>query len=228
MKEILMIVIGGIVTYLTPKLLDPYFARQRQGAAIRGFPWPAWMVALAIAGGVGGALSAALGAMGIDTAGGWANWAAFGACLGIAQWLVLQKQEQLSALWPLASALGWSVFAFFGLTNGAASLASLPAWLSAGLAVGLLQWPLLSKVRRRAFWWVPANAVASLIGGALGFGAGLAMQDSGMPFASAWILAWSLVGLFGSLITGFALSRMPLKPTALPPGPNPSPGGQPA
>lgn len=223
MEAILMAVIGAVVSYLVPKILDPFFKRSRQAPAEYRFPWPWWILSLTIGAGIGGALSAALGVQGLNSPGGLGNWAVFGACLGIAQWLVLQNEARLSAFWPLASALGWSVFAYFQAVKAPGPL----GWIFAGLAVGLLQWPILRKRRRSAFWWVPANAIAWLFGGSMGLAAGLGMQQAGMSFASVWVLGWSLVGLFGSLITGFALSRMPLKQTVSPPdAPNPSPRGR--
>ena len=225
MDTIFKEVIGVLVSYFLTLILDKFFRPNPQSSTEYRFPWPTWILALTIGAGIGGTLSAALGVQGLNTPGGLGNWAAFGACLGIAQWLVLQKEARLSAFWPVASALGWSVFAFFEAAKAPGPL----GWIFAGLAVGLLQWPILSKRRRHAFWWVPANIAATFLGGSLALAAGVGMKGAGLSDASVWVLGWSLVGLFGSLITGFALSRMPLKQTASPPaGPNPSPGGQPA
>lgn len=207
MFEIVKLLIGAFLSYLLPKLLDPILKPKASGASDRGFPWLWWVLAHAIGGGVGGTFSAALGAQGLNTPGGLGNWAAFGACLGIAQWLVLQRQERITPFWAVASTLGWAVFAYFQAVKAPGPL----GWIFAGLAVGLLQWPILAKRRRRAFWWVPANAAAWFVGGSIGYAAGLGMLQSGMSLASSWVLGWSLVGLIGSFITGFALARMPQK-----------------
>lgn len=218
MEAILEAVISTVVAGVLKKVLDHVFESQQQPSAQYRFPWLWWIISLTVAGGIGGAFSAALGVQGLNTPGGLGNWAAFGACLGIGQWLVLQKEARLSVLWPVASALGWSVFAFFEAAKAPGPL----GWIFAGLAVGLLQWPILSKRRLKAYWWVPVNAVAWFFGGSIGIAAGVGMKAAGLSDASVWVLGWSLVGLFGSLITGFALSRMPRKPTAVSPtGPDP-------
>jgi hypothetical protein len=210
MRELVFIVIGALVSYLLPKILDPVFKPKEPVAGVYRFPWLWWILAQTVAGGLGGAFSAALGAQGLNSPGGLANWAAFGACLGIAQWFVLQREARITPLWAVASTLGWSAFAYFQHIHAPGPL----GWIFAGLAVGLLQWPILAKRRTRAFWWAPANAAAWFIGGSIGYAAGLGMLQSSMSFASSWVLGWSLVGLIGSSITGFALSRMPKKEAA--------------
>lgn len=207
MFEILLVVVGALIAYLLPKILDPYFQPAEPSSAEYRFPWLWWVLAQTIGGGVGGMFSAALGAQGLHTPGGLGNWAAFGACLGIAQWLVLQGEKHLTPLWAVGSSLGWAVFAFFQ----AARVPGPLSWIFAGLAVGVLQWPILVKRRAKAFWWLPANAVGWFVGGSLGYAGGVGMLQSGMSFASSWVLGWALVGLIGSSITGFALSRMPRK-----------------
>ena len=207
MFEILLVVVGALVSYLVPKILDPYFKPAEPTSAEYRFPLLWWILAQTIGGGVGGTFSAALGTQGLHTPGGLGNWAAFGACLGIAQWLVLQSEQRLTPLWAVASSLGWAVFALFQAVRAPGPL----GWIFAGLAVGALQWPILAKRRRRAFRWVPANATAWFVGGSIGYAAGIGMLHSGMSWASSWVLGWSLVGLIGSSITGFALSRMPRK-----------------
>lgn len=207
MFEILLVVVGALVSYLLPKILDPYFKPKEPTSAEYRFPWLWWILAQTIGGGLGGTFSAALGAQGLQTPGGLGNWAAFGTCLGIAQWFVLQREARITPWWALASTLGWSVFAFFQAARAPGPL----GWIFAGLAVGVLQWPILAKRRARAFWWAPANAAAWFVGGSIGYAAGLGMLQSGMSFASSWVLGWSLVGLIGSFITGFALARMPKK-----------------
>lgn len=170
------------------------------------FPWVRWCFAHAIGGGVGGVLSATLGAISLKTPGDVANWATLGASLGIAQWFVLEPHLRISALWVLTSALGWSVFAFFpGRPEG---------WFIAGLAVGFLQWLFLRrKVAKGAFWWVPANAVAWAVAGLIASIVLWAIQQyGGIPFPISFVLAAPLGGLIGGLLIGFVLARM----TALP------------
>jgi len=211
MFEIVLVTIGALVSYVLPKILDPLFKDRDRPAGEHRFSWSLWVLGQTIAGALGGTFSAALGAQGLNTPRGLANWAAFGACLGIAQWLVLQIERRVTPLWAVASTLGWAVFAYFQAVEAAGPL----GWIVAGLAIGLLQWPILARRRKRAFWWFPVNALAWFVGGSIGYAAGLGMLQSGMSFASSWVLGWSLVGLIGSAITGFALSRMPGKGTRL-------------
>lgn len=205
MQQIYNAIISTIVSYILKKILDHAFESEQRTTAENYFPWVWWVLGLTIGGGMGGTFSAALGLQRLNTPGGLGNWAAFGACLGIAQWLVLQQKDRLTILWPVASTIGWSVFAYFQAIQAPAPL----GWIFAGLAVGLLQWPILRKRRRKAYWWVPVNAVAWFFGGSMGFAAGFGMKAAGLSDATVWVLGWSLVGLFGSLITGLALSRMP-------------------
>ncbi len=203
MNDIFMTAVGAVISYLVPKMLDPLFKGRRRATSTEyRFPWTQWLIAQTIGGGVGGALSAALGHTG---AGGLVNWAAYGACLGIAQWIVLQGEAGITAWWAAASSMGWSVFAYFEAAKATGPL----GWIFAGLAVGLLQLPILKKSRAKVFWWIPANAVACFIGGSLGFFGGVVMLQAKVPFAIAWVLGWSVVGLIVGAITGFALSRLP-------------------
>jgi hypothetical protein len=209
MSQLFGAIISALVAYLIPKVLDPLFKRAEPASKMveHRFSWGRWVLVHAIGGAAGGALSGALGVGRLNTPGGLGNWTAYGACLGIAQWFVLQREKAITPLWAVASTAGWSVWAFFEAAHAPAPL----GWIFAGLAVGVLQWPILAKRRARAFWWMPANGVAWFIGGSIGVAAGLAMFKSGMSFASSWILGWSLVGVVGSCITGFVLARIPQK-----------------
>jgi len=204
MLDILKILIGALAAYTVPKLLEPVLKGGDEAESER-LPWVVWLIAHAIAGAAGGLLSAALGMQGLDGAGGVANWAGFGLCLGLAQWLVLEQREPLSPLWVVGSTVGWASCAWTQLQGWPEPF----VWLLAGTLVGLLQWPILHRRRRRAAWWVPTCAAGAFLGGMLGHASGLAMAASGMTIASAWILGWSIVALIMSCITGFTLSRLP-------------------
>lgn len=208
MNDLTKMIIGAVVAYLVPKLLEP-LVRGGEGAA--GLAWLPWLLGHAAAGAAGGLMAGGLAAQGLGAIGGGvANWAAFGLFLGLAQWLVLQRGGRLSPLWVVGSLLGWSSCAW-------AQAMAVPApliWIFAGLLAGLLQWPILARHRRHAFWWIPAGAAGAFLGGSVGFGAAVAMLQSGMTFASAWILGWAIVALGMSLVTGFAIGRMPTKTPA--------------
>lgn len=66
MDKILQIIIGAVVAWAVPKILDRFLAKANEEGKERkpleeGFPWVRWCVVLSIGGGVGGFISAALG-----------------------------------------------------------------------------------------------------------------------------------------------------------------------
>ncbi len=203
-------VIGAIIAWIVPKLLDHLLAKEKRESGaeadlVSAFPWVRWCVAHTIAGGVGGFLSGALGATGLNTPGGVGNWTIFGVAIGIAQWIVLKRYNNFGPFWAVASALGWSVWSIFQVAQAPGYL----GWSAVGLAVGILQWVVLRRERDRAYFWVPANIMAWLVAGTLGFAVGMGLLSAQVPFAPAWVVGWSAVGLFGSIILGWVLGRMP-------------------
>jgi len=217
--EVVQAVVGVIIAWVVPKLLDLLLAVGKKEIGAREdlasrFPWISWCVALTVAGGVGGFLSGALGAAGLNTPGGVGNWAVFGAAIGIGQRIVLRRYHAFGPFWAVASALGWSVWSFFQAAKAPANM----GWLAVGLVVGILQWGALRRRRGRAFLWIPTNMIAWLVAGNLGYAAGMALLSAQVPFASAWVIGWAAVGFLGSVILGWALGRMPSKeepPTAV-------------
>ena len=205
-------VIGAIIAWIVPKLLDSLLAKGKLESGSRAdllsaFPWTRWCVAHTIAGGAGGFLSGALGAAGLNTPGGVGNWTVFGVTIGIAQWIVLKRYNNFGPFWAVASALGWSVWSIFQAAQAPGYL----GWSTVGLTVGILQWVVLRRERNRAYFWVPANIIAWLVAGTLGFAVGMGLLSAQVPFVTAWIVGWSAVALFGSVILGWVLGRMPNK-----------------
>jgi hypothetical protein len=216
--EFMQAVIGAVIAWVVPKLLEHLLAKgKRESGAevdlVSAFPWTRWCVAHTIAGGVGGFLSGALGATGLNTPGGVGNWTVFGVAIGIAQWIVLKRYNNFGPFWAVASALGWSVWSIFQAAQAPGYL----GWSAVGLTVGILQWVVLRRERDRAYFWVPANIMAWLVAGTLGFAVGKGLLFAQVPFTTAWVVGWSAVGLFGSVILGWVLGRMPnreVKPSA--------------
>ncbi len=86
-------------------------------------------------------------------------------------------------------------------------------WAAVGLAVGILQWLLLLKVRRMAILWVPLNLVAWLLAGSLGTFFGLVLLKANFYPPAAWVLGWAVIGLVAAIILGIGLKRMEPKET---------------
>jgi hypothetical protein len=208
--ELIQAVIGAIIAWIIPKLLDLLLAKGKQesgavGDLVSSFPWIRWCVVHTIAGGAGGFLSGALGAAGLNTPGGVGNWTVFGVAIGIGQWIVLRRYTNIGPFWAVASALGWSVWSFFQ----AAQVPGYLGWLAVGLVVGILQWIVLRRERGRAFLWLPANIIAWLVAGTLGVAIGMSLLSAQVSFATAWVVGWASVGLFGSVILGWVIGLMP-------------------
>lgn len=211
MLDILEMLIGAVVAWVVPMILDRLLARGRaessREALEQGFPWVLWCVANAIGGGIGGSLSLVLGLKGLETPGDVANWSATGIAIGVCQWLVLRRYLKIGPFWVVSSALGWSVWAYFKT----AQIPEQLGWSAAGLCVGILQWFLLRRVCARAFWWMPANLVGWQVAGPLAFAFGLMLLSAQVTLPIAWVLSWAFLGLVGSIALALALRFMPAR-----------------
>jgi hypothetical protein len=172
--EILGTIIGAIISWAIPKMLDALLDKSKRELQ-EGFPWVRWCLGHGIGGGVGGFLSGTLGLLGLETPGGLGNWTVFGVAIGICQWAVLRRYLEIGPPWAVFSAVGWSSWSFFQ----AAQLSPYLGWSAVGLGVGVLQWLILVRVRRGAFWWVPTNTLGWLVGGSLGWVVGQLLLRAG-------------------------------------------------
>lgn len=105
MEELLKIIVSGIVAYYVPKFLK---WTESKGKSSQG----RWVLACFIGGALGGIASGALAMAGtprIDRQ-GFGNWAAFGACLGMAQQISLKGRLPVTGWWSVAATAGWAVF----------------------------------------------------------------------------------------------------------------------
>ncbi len=208
--------VGAALAWGVAKLLEPVLDRIDRRPAADGdepapaFPWRRWCIAHAVAGAIAGAVGGWLGLAGLHSSGGVGIWLVFGAAVGLAQWIVLRRDEEIGPFWAAASVLGWSVWSLFQAveTPGYFGLSAV------GLIVGTLQWAVLRRTREKTRFWAPANIVAWPIAGALGLTGSMVSMVAGVPFTVAWIGGWAAVGLLGSLILGWALGRMPRRETA--------------
>ncbi len=147
-----------------------------------------------------------------------------GACLGMAQWLVLC--DYLPRLyrweWTLATAAG-AVMAYLlalalNLLRDLADFTAAPFWillaaallLAFVLSLGFCQWLVLRPHIPNAAWWMPVNAVAWPLGVAVPVTALALIPDSsplGLVILTG-IVSGVLMGLLVGALTGLALVRL--------------------
>ena len=149
----------------------------------RSAPVRLWVVLQAMAGGVAGALAGVVGQAGGDIG----SWALFGALIGTAQWMALRAADRAHPLWVPASVVGWIPFA----------LVNTPVtWAATGALAALLQAILCRSVVRAPVTWIVASAFGWLIGGVVGYAAGVSLVGP-LGFPLAWVAGWTIVGLVG-------------------------------
>jgi hypothetical protein len=191
-------VITAAISYLVPFLLDRLLKREAKELSVgkvAHLPWGQWVFLQAVGGALGGAIS---GAMGAVVLGGSANWAAFGGCVGIMQWIVLRRLIPIGPWWVLGSALGWATYELVGGHLG---------WVTAGALAGALQWPSLRSRLPKSGLWIVINALAWLPAGLAGLGVGVAVA-SASNFAVGWVVGWAVVAGVGGLIVGIPLASL--------------------
>ena len=141
----------------------------------------------------------------------------FGAVGGLAQWLVLRGQIPEIGLWAPATALGCTIAAAIVATIVASlgeqvvSNFNFFVLFAAGYGVtgGLLQSLILRKQGVSVGWWLAATFLGSLLGSALNYPAGVALQSGpGHPTNIFFLILFGLGAGFGlglGIITGGAL-----------------------
>jgi hypothetical protein len=191
--------------------------------------WARWTLATTLGEAVGFAVPAAVGVLAYALAFpdgtlvllAVAAGAGEGAILGFAQSRVLRRElfglppRRWVAATAAAAALGWAVGMPLGVYGASLPLPLLvPALVLAGVvllgAVGGAQWLVLRRHVARAGPWVPANALAWLLGLAVAF-AGMSLLREGDP--AAVVLAVGVgsglgMGFVVAAVTGFALVRL--------------------
>lgn len=136
-----------------------------------------------------------------------AFYALMGGGLGGLQALVLRGRYPQPWWWVLTSAGGWAL----GFTVIETNLLFL-GWIdlsgaALGLALGILQWLVLSWHVRRAGWWV----LASTLGWGLGWIAGWSFELTELlPVSETVDLALFVLrlALIPALVTGWAMARL--------------------
>lgn len=87
-----------------------------------------------------------------------------GACVGLAQWLVLRREVANAGWWILVSAVawlvGWELIAAGLLPPGTNLISALVVGAIMGSFLGVGQWLLLRRWTQYASMWIPANLSA--------------------------------------------------------------------
>jgi hypothetical protein len=130
---------------------------------------------------------------------------ATGLLIGGAQWLTMRRCTRVSAAWIWAYGAVW--FGAWRLAfeyGGFFAPSELILGGIGGGVTGLLQWVTLRSVLRRAWTWIPASAVASIVGCWLGVIAGFAANDH-ISSDLAYPVGAAVAGLVMGLLSGAAL-----------------------
>lgn len=153
-----------------------------------------------------------------------------GVVVGVLQWVVLHKavQQMRWQKWVTATAVGAFIAWLLGMIPSTLMAmaetqeVSVPSpeinnWVVLGLAavmglvlgpiLGLPQWWVLRQYVRRAGWWIPANAVAWMVGMVLVFAGTSFIPEEGITAAIVLVIltALLLVGVFVGAIHGLVL-----------------------
>jgi hypothetical protein len=160
--------------------------------------------------------------------------AVFGACVGVAQWLVIRRRLERVGWWAPATSTGWALAGVVaGILSGAMGGAVTGVGRDVGgwgfvvaavvgiLALGLLpvtfQWMMLRRQVHRARRWLLGAAGAFLV--AAGTAAGVVrwglvsvsgwLRPVDFPSAKAWVAFGAVVGLLYGALTGWILGQLP-------------------
>jgi hypothetical protein len=154
-----------------------------------------------------------------------------GVMVGVAQWLVLR--QAISRMpwksWIAATAVGAFVAWTLGMipstimsmaeTESAAASPEISEWIIFSLAalmglvlgpiLALPQWWVLRRYVERASWWIPANALAWMVGMVLVFvGVGLTPESISLVSALFLLITFALAGATVGAIHGLFLIRL--------------------
>lgn len=161
-----------------------------------------------------------------------ASGAIEGSVVGLLQWLVLRRPfpEVKRRAWIMATIVGAMVAWFFGSlpstlidmgaqqsgTGAEEPSAAVVLLLAAGmgLVLGVVlafpQWRVLRRVVMKAWWWIPANAIAWALGMAIIFAAMDLAFNQATTVGSAGVIAGALLlaGAVVGAVHGLALVRL--------------------
>jgi hypothetical protein len=144
-----------------------------------------------------------------------------GLAVGVAQWLVLRREQDGTQSWIAVNVAAWAVAWAIGqaITDSMLDdywlLGLVPGGLLLAVIVGVSQWLALRRCAQRASWWLPASLIGwSVTGIACMYGGAglLAIGLAAFVGPVAWLIA-AVPGAFAGLVTGTALMRLRAKPT---------------
>ena len=134
---------------------------------------------------------------------------------GFMQWLVLRRQIPRAEWWVLASTLGFAlapiaaiagVMAISQIISLEENLLMAPILLGVlfGVLSAIMPWLVLRRQLPRAGWWVPAQTLGSLVGGAMAIVAFHSVSLIGF-YEFVWAAGGAMFGAGLGSITGIAL-----------------------
>ncbi|NJL37740.1 MAG: hypothetical protein HC840_28475 [Leptolyngbyaceae cyanobacterium RM2_2_4] len=176
--------------------------------------WLWWTLATAIAGAIVGALEAS----GFQFL---ATLVFTGLFIGTAQWLILRHYTPKSSWWIAVSTLGW-IFGLLlslsldGILNPIIQfLSGLGAWevfwmnlVSQPVVLAILgaaQLPILGRLVRKAYWWIPVSVLGGALQGASGSAIAYLIQPGVLSGSFATALAYGSGWLTYGIVTGICL-----------------------
>ncbi len=125
----------------------------------------------------------------------------FGTVIGVAQWSVLRRYVQGSALWIGATLLGFLISSPVLLIPGGGfgpiitSQASLRTTAALGSALGVVQWLILRNKANRAALWVGISLISWVVAGWIG------MALKALSWQMGPILYWLGLFFFGTALS---------------------------
>ncbi|MCC7445809.1 MAG: hypothetical protein IT324_00260 [Anaerolineae bacterium] len=143
-----------------------------------------------------------------------------GALLGITQSTVLGSlvpTNRWITVTIISSLIAWALVALAARTPAPSipeSISGIPRimpvvtlWAVHGALIGFAQWFVLRKIVDRALWWIPAGAVAWMLGEATAFNSLIQIQQQGAPVASL-IMPRILTALLITIVTGLVMVKL--------------------
>ena len=138
----------------------------------------------------------------------------FGTVIGVAQWSVLRRYVQRSAIWIAVTLLGFLISSpvLLSMSGGfgpyITSLASLRMSAALGAALGIAQWFAFRKKVNRAALWIGISLIGWVVAGLFG------MALKTLSWEMGPILYWLGLFFFGTVLSAVGMMWLLNHPTA--------------